>query len=218
MKKYLVATASGGLMECPEFTYSLYDVIEAESRKEACKIYNKKHNCNYFYGAIICEIEKNGKLVDIDEDCSVREAKEGYREAINFPPEAYVEPKEILCAGRKLYKTITDVLNSGAYSIDLTITKCKICKNYHINDKSVKKVMFKDESGKRFGIEQQFKFKIYPMVKIGDGFNNHFKISGDFVESFTTKAEAMKRMKMLIDQNKQSYCISSSNLEIGTIM
>ena len=138
MKKYLVATASGGLMECPEFTYSLYDVIEAESKKEACKTYNKKHNCSYFYGIVICEIEKE-TLVNIGEDYSVRQAK------------------EILCNGRKLYKTITDVLNSGSYNIDLTITKCKICKNLHINDNSVKRVMFKDESGQRFGIEQNAK-------------------------------------------------------------
>lgn len=217
MKKYLVATASGGIMECPEFTYSLYDIIEAESKKEACKTYNKKHKCSYFYGAVICEIEKE-TLVNIGEDYSVRQAKEGYSEAMANPPEPYVAPKEILCNGRKLYKTITNVLNSGSYNIDLTITKCKVCKNYHINDKSVKRVMFKNESGKRFGIEQQFKFKIYPIVKVGDAFKNHFKISGKFVESFTTKVEAMKRMKMLIDQNKQSYCISSSNLEIGTII
>lgn len=55
MNKYLVATATGGLMEMPDVTYELYDIIEAEDREEACKAYNKKHDCDFFYGTVMAE-------------------------------------------------------------------------------------------------------------------------------------------------------------------
>lgn len=55
MNKYLVALSVGGLMECPDFTYSDFDVIVANSRNEATEIYNKKHDCSYFYGTCMAE-------------------------------------------------------------------------------------------------------------------------------------------------------------------
>lgn len=61
MNKYLVALSVGGLMELPDFTYSDYDVINANSRKEAVDKYNKKHNCSYFYGTCLAE-KIDGKI------------------------------------------------------------------------------------------------------------------------------------------------------------
>ena len=63
MPKYLVALAVGGLMECPEITYQDYQEIEADSAEEACKIYNKKNNCDYFYGTVIRKINDDGVVV-----------------------------------------------------------------------------------------------------------------------------------------------------------
>jgi hypothetical protein len=67
MNKYLVALSVGGLMEMPDFTYSDFDVIDANSRDEAREIYNKKHNCSYFYGTCMAE-KVDGKIKVINED------------------------------------------------------------------------------------------------------------------------------------------------------
>jgi hypothetical protein len=56
--KYLIAEARGGLMEMPEFTYHNPETIIAHSKEEAIKIYNKKNNCNYFYGTCLGELIK----------------------------------------------------------------------------------------------------------------------------------------------------------------
>lgn len=61
--KYLVALAVGGLMEMPEIRYENFDVIEANSKKEAEDKYNKKHNCSYFYGC--CLAKKINGIVTI---------------------------------------------------------------------------------------------------------------------------------------------------------
>lgn len=56
-RKYLVGTLVGGLMEDPDLRFDApYDIIEADSELEATRIYNRKHQCSYFYGSVICEI------------------------------------------------------------------------------------------------------------------------------------------------------------------
>ena len=42
-----------------------YNVIEAESKEEACSIYNKKHKCDYFYGRVMAELQV-GIITDLD--------------------------------------------------------------------------------------------------------------------------------------------------------
>lgn len=68
MPKYLVALAVGGLMECPEITYQDYQEIEADTAEEACKIYNEKNKCDFFYGEVLHEIkETTYTLSDFDK-------------------------------------------------------------------------------------------------------------------------------------------------------
>ena len=56
-KRYLVGTLLGGLMEDPDFRFDApFDFIDADSELEAVRAYNQKHQCSYFYGAVICEI------------------------------------------------------------------------------------------------------------------------------------------------------------------
>ena len=43
-----------------------FDIIDADSVKDAVREYNKKHNCSYFYGCPMCEITANGECVGID--------------------------------------------------------------------------------------------------------------------------------------------------------
>ena len=53
---YVVALMCGGLMEDPEIRYSDYQVIHADSEKEACEKYNRMNNCNFYYGHVIKQI------------------------------------------------------------------------------------------------------------------------------------------------------------------
>lgn len=74
MNKYLVALSVGGVMEMPDFTYSDFEVIDANSRNEATEIYNKKNNCSYFYGC--CMAEKiDGKINVINKDVSYKKVE-----------------------------------------------------------------------------------------------------------------------------------------------
>lgn len=52
-------------MEQPDFTYSDYDIIEANDEAEACEKYNKKHNCSYYYGACIGEYNEKEGIVTV---------------------------------------------------------------------------------------------------------------------------------------------------------
>lgn len=56
MKKWLVALQTGGLMEDPEIRYQMHEVIEAETESDARAIYNKKHNCSFYYGMTFGEL------------------------------------------------------------------------------------------------------------------------------------------------------------------
>lgn len=59
MSKYLIATMCGGVMEAPDIYYTNYQIITANTSKEACEIYNKKNNCNYYYAAAIMKVDDN---------------------------------------------------------------------------------------------------------------------------------------------------------------
>lgn len=63
MSKYLIATMCGGVMESPDIYYTNYQIITADTSKEACEIYNKKNNCNYYYAAAIMQVDD-----DVDEN------------------------------------------------------------------------------------------------------------------------------------------------------
>ena len=58
MNAYLIATAEGGIMEKPHFTYTNYDIIESHSDDDALEIYNTKHHCDYFYGVVMAKAEE----------------------------------------------------------------------------------------------------------------------------------------------------------------
>lgn len=66
MKTYLIALATGGEMGNPKIEYHNFEAIEANSESEAVEIYNKKHECAYYYGRCIGEIIGNKVLVDIN--------------------------------------------------------------------------------------------------------------------------------------------------------
>lgn len=53
---YVVALCCGGLMEDPEIYYSDYQLIYADSEKEAKTKYDELNKCNYFYGEVIGQI------------------------------------------------------------------------------------------------------------------------------------------------------------------
>lgn len=81
--KYLMGTAVGGLMELPDWRFDPpFDIIEADSVKDAVREYNKKHNCSYFYGCPMCEITSDGKCVGIDISTSRQMCEDILRDLI----------------------------------------------------------------------------------------------------------------------------------------
>lgn len=55
-KVYAVGLQSGGLMEDPEITIDEVEIIKARNPWQACDIYNFKHKCNFFHGAVAADI------------------------------------------------------------------------------------------------------------------------------------------------------------------
>lgn len=71
--KYIVGLLTEGLMEDPILKFTApYDIIEADSDKEAEHIYNNKHNCNYFYGSVMGTIVDND-ITNVNPNCSYNE-------------------------------------------------------------------------------------------------------------------------------------------------
>ena len=71
--KYIVGLLTGGVMEDLGFKFTTpYDIIEADSEKEAKAIYNKKYKCYYFYGSVLCSIVDNN-IIHINPNCSYNE-------------------------------------------------------------------------------------------------------------------------------------------------
>ena len=54
---YIVALCCGGLMEDPDIHYRDYQLIRADSEREAKEKYDKLNNCSYFYGRVMGQIE-----------------------------------------------------------------------------------------------------------------------------------------------------------------
>ncbi len=54
---YLVATAVGGVMEHPDVEYQNKKYIRADSRRQACEIYNDICKCNYYYGEVLEQVD-----------------------------------------------------------------------------------------------------------------------------------------------------------------
>ena len=53
LHSYVVALAVGGVIEQPEVSYNNYQIIKADSPKEACSKYNVINNCNFYYGHVV---------------------------------------------------------------------------------------------------------------------------------------------------------------------
>lgn len=68
MKKFLVATQYGGLMEDPKFHYGKYQIIEAENAKDAEAKYDRINECSYFYGHCVGEIDESTQAVTVSLD------------------------------------------------------------------------------------------------------------------------------------------------------
>ena len=65
--QYLVALAVGGLMEMPEIEYRDYQIINADTAKEAVEKYNDINKCSYFYGHCIGQVAPDGRVIRLDQ-------------------------------------------------------------------------------------------------------------------------------------------------------
>lgn len=53
---YVVALCSGGVMEDVELHYSDYQIIHANTKREAEAKYNEINRCSYFYGKVMKQL------------------------------------------------------------------------------------------------------------------------------------------------------------------
>ena len=68
MKHFLVAAKSGVKTEGNELDLNNYQIIEAETKKEAREIYDKINKCKFTYGIVIGEIDINTMNVTVPLD------------------------------------------------------------------------------------------------------------------------------------------------------
>ena len=54
---YIVALLCGGVMEDPDFHYENYQIIRANSSREAADKYNQLNGCYYYYGSVVMMID-----------------------------------------------------------------------------------------------------------------------------------------------------------------
>lgn len=74
MNKYLIVLATGGTMEAKQMVYSDYQIITANTRKEALAKYNEMNNCDYFYGT--CMVEKvMGNMLVVNHAVTYRQLR-----------------------------------------------------------------------------------------------------------------------------------------------
>ena len=77
MKKYLIGTHVGGIMELPEYHFeSPYNVILANDEIEACKKYNKINDCSYFYGCVMCIVDERWDALSVNKDTTKHRCNE----------------------------------------------------------------------------------------------------------------------------------------------
>ena len=76
MKKYLVGKLAGGVVECLEFCFcEPYDIILAESADDARYVYDKKYNCDFFRGSVMCSINQRGEIEDVSRYASMEQCR-----------------------------------------------------------------------------------------------------------------------------------------------
>ena len=57
---YIVALATGGLMEDPEITYRDYQYIYADTEDAAKRKYDRLNNCSFYYGVVLGRVTQDG--------------------------------------------------------------------------------------------------------------------------------------------------------------
>lgn len=68
MKYFLVASKSGVKTDGTELDLNNYQIIKAETPKEAREIYDKNNKCKFTYGIVIGEIDINTMNVTVPLD------------------------------------------------------------------------------------------------------------------------------------------------------
>lgn len=66
MSKYLIATSYDAVAQTSNVHYENYQIITANTPKEACEIYSKKNNCVYCYASAIMEVDDDTDENDVE--------------------------------------------------------------------------------------------------------------------------------------------------------
>lgn len=66
MSKYLIATSYDAVTQTANIHYENYQIITANTPKEACKIYSKKNDCSDCYVYAIMEVDEDTDENDVE--------------------------------------------------------------------------------------------------------------------------------------------------------
>lgn len=102
---YIVALCIGGIMEDPDFHYSQYQLIRADSEKSARERYNILNNASYFYGCCLGFVVKDllflkkEAFITIKNNSSNEELKEALRFFQNISVDTSTDIYNFFCEG-----------------------------------------------------------------------------------------------------------------------
>lgn len=108
--KYLIGTLCGGLIECPEFSFSSPYIIveEAPSLEEALEFYNRKFHCDFFYSGLIATII-NENISNYSDDISKNELNNIFNNAIKIKYYNIPREKSYFFNGSKMSRYGCDI-------------------------------------------------------------------------------------------------------------
>ena len=72
---YVVALRCGGCMENPNISYENFQIIHADSEKEAERKYNEINKCSYYYGEVLKQLDKPTEIPKVR--CNFKECRKG---------------------------------------------------------------------------------------------------------------------------------------------
>lgn len=156
--RYLVGLLTGGLMEQPKFELEEpFQIIIANSEKEAVELYNKANNCSYYYGHCLGKATPDGTCYltsefvskyDFENLCRKLKMDKPFSDSLN-PDEEFLYIKKAL-TGKVFYQkdsdgnetqvegTIKEVISKGKNSFEII---------YQSEDKDYSNVIYNQVAG-----------------------------------------------------------------------
>lgn len=89
LRTFLVGRKCGGLPEIKNDKFTEpYNIVKAKTHGDAIRAYNEYHNCAYFYGDVMAELD-DGEAIDINDICSKAQIRDAIYGAKTLVAEEY---------------------------------------------------------------------------------------------------------------------------------